>query len=75
MCFLFHQWEKWETYEYEAQAINIDDGGQRISQYFLITNQSRICKKCNKREDKRVYRRVVREEYAPKNTWTVKEPE
>jgi hypothetical protein len=57
MCFIFHDWSKWEQYEEHGKAIleriaPKSVQGKEVS--YTEIRQKRYCKKCNKMQDELV---------------------
>ena len=57
MCFIFHQWGKWEQYKENGTEILgriAPKSVQGKSVPYTETRQKRVCQKCNKVQDELV---------------------
>lgn len=53
MCFLIHDWNKWESYEINSYSKGLDAKGEKRI-VMIEKRQKRECKKCGKLQDKRI---------------------
>ncbi len=58
MCFIFHDWSKWEQYKEHGTQIlgRLAPKSVQGKEYpYIEIRQRRSCKKCNKMQDELIY--------------------